>query len=71
MNPVNPKKLQSSKWTAVEPANREKHYLVTEVLLDRAGLPCRCVLEAVYSNREITLPWRELADPDRWQIGWQ
>lgn len=71
MNPVNPKKLRNSKWTAVESGNREKHYLVTEVQHDIAGLPSHCVLEAVYSRREITLAWRDLADPDRWHIGWQ
>lgn len=71
MNPVNPKKLQNSKWTAVRPDNREKHYLVTEVLRDVAGYPNQCVLEAVYSRREITLSWRDLADSNRWQVGWQ
>lgn len=71
MNPVNPKKLQNSKWTAVEPANFEKHFLVVEVQHDLAGLPSQCVLEAVYSGRETRLAWRDLANSDRWQIGWQ
>ena len=30
MNPLNPKKLLNSKWTAVKPRNKEKHFLVTE-----------------------------------------
>jgi len=31
MNRINPKKLQHSKWTAVQPRNKEKHFLVTAV----------------------------------------
>ena len=36
MNRVSPKKLLHSKWTAVEPRNREKHFLVTRVITDGA-----------------------------------
>ncbi len=70
MNPVNPKKLQHSKWTALNPEDREKHFLVTEVRCDDAGFPETCILEAVYSRREVALAWRDLADSLRWQIGW-
>ncbi|MGO1500784.1 MAG: TIGR02450 family Trp-rich protein [Marinobacter sp.] len=31
MNNFNPKKLLNSKWTAVNPVNKEKHFLVTEL----------------------------------------
>ena len=71
MNPVNPKKLRQSKWTAVEPRDKEKHFLVTEVRVDDSGLPATCVLEAVHSHRELELDWRELKDPKHWLIGWQ
>ena len=71
MNPVNPKKLHQSKWTAVEPRNKEKHFLVTEVCVDAAGLPVTCILEAVHSHREIELDWRELKDSGHWLVGWQ
>lgn len=71
MNPVNPKKLQQSKWTAVQPRNKEKHFLVTEVCCDEAGVPQTCVLEAVLSCREMQLDWRELQNTDRWLIGWR
>ncbi|MDH3987431.1 MAG: TIGR02450 family Trp-rich protein, partial [Gammaproteobacteria bacterium] len=33
-NKINPKKLLKSKWTAAEPKNREKHFMVTEVEFD-------------------------------------
>lgn len=70
-NRIHPGKLQQSKWTAVQPRNREKHFLVTEVLCDEAGVPQRCVLEAVHSRREITLDWRKLKDSTHWQMGWK
>lgn len=31
MNPLHPKKLLLTKWTAVEPRNREKHFVVSRV----------------------------------------
>ena len=71
MNPVNPKKLMHSKWTATEPRRREKHFLVTDVLCDEDGTPQTCVLEAVHSRREAVIDWRELRDAQRWRIGWQ
>jgi tryptophan-rich hypothetical protein len=70
MNPVNPKKLENAKWTAVTPRRREKHFIVTAVRRDDAGAPQTCVLEAVHSRRELELDWRELRDPDKWRIGW-
>jgi tryptophan-rich hypothetical protein len=36
MNKINPEKLLKSKWTAAQPKNREKHFMVTEVGLDGA-----------------------------------
>lgn len=30
MNQINPSKLLNSKWTAVKPINREKHFLVAD-----------------------------------------
>jgi hypothetical protein len=31
-NPRSPKKLHLSKWTAVQPLNREKHFVVVRVI---------------------------------------
>lgn len=68
---INPKKLLHSKWTAAEPQNLEKHWLVTEVCCDDAGVVRTCMLEAVHSGREIQLDWRDLKNAAHWKIGWQ
>ncbi|MFK7885279.1 MAG: TIGR02450 family Trp-rich protein [Gammaproteobacteria bacterium] len=70
MNQVSPKKLLHSKWTAVTPVRREKHFMVTAILDDESGQPVSCCLEAVHSGKERTLPWRELKDATLWRQGW-
>ena len=40
MNKINPKKLLNSKWTAVKPTNKEKHFLVTEIEFDEVSWKC-------------------------------
>ena len=37
MNRINPAKLMKSKWTALEPRNKEKHFLVTEIEFNEDG----------------------------------
>ena len=71
VNRISPGKLLHSKWTAVAPTNKEKHFIVTAVHSDANGVPQTCTLEAVHSGRESELDWRELRDNGRWQIGWQ
>jgi tryptophan-rich hypothetical protein len=44
MNRINPNKLQHSKWTAVQPCNREKHFLVTAVNRDLDDHVQSCIL---------------------------
>ena len=71
-NPLSPKKLLHSKWTAVTPVHREKHFMVTVVIEPTPPAP-RIVdvqLEAIHSKRTILLPWRELTDATRWRQGW-
>ena len=47
-NPVNQKKLPMSKWTAVSPVDREKHFLVVDWIRDDEGVPTdRLEIEAV------------------------
>ena len=70
-NRINPEKLPLSKWTAVEPTDREKHFLVTEVVRDDAGRITHCVLEAVLSRRARQIDWRELGDQTCWLTGWR
>lgn len=71
-NALSPKKLLHTKWTAVEPRNKEKHYLVTKVIEPVSPeLPVQSVeIEAVHSKRARIIGWRELTDVARWRRGW-
>ncbi|BFL82942.1 TIGR02450 family Trp-rich protein [Shewanella baltica] len=71
MNKINPKKLLNSKWTAVKPTNKEKHFLVTEIEFDEEGVVISCSIEAVMSKRVIPINWHDLKDEDLWQQGWK
>jgi len=71
-NPLSPKKLLLSKWTAVGPADKEKHFVVTRVVLpDLPAVRIEWVeIEAVHSRRSSMLRWRDLTDGSRWRQGW-
>jgi tryptophan-rich hypothetical protein len=71
-NALSPKKLLHTKWTAVEPRNREKHFLVTRVIEpEPPGSPVVSVeIEAVHSQRAWIIGWRELTDCTKWRRGW-
>ena len=70
-NRINPRKLLNSKWTAVQPARKEKHYLVTDVEFDEEGLVIYCAIEAVISKRSMPIEWQELKDRSQWSQGWK
>ena len=70
MNKINPKKLLRSKWTAVHPTNKEKHFLITELKLDDDGEVIHCLIEAVLTKREEAINWQDLKDSERWVQGW-
>lgn len=71
-NRVIPKKLLLSKWSAVTPQHREKHFVVVRVIepeppemrIDQIEL------EAVHSRRTFLLHWRDLTDGGQWRQGW-
>lgn len=71
-NPLSPKKLLLSKWTAVSPTGREKHFVVTRVVVpDPPTLRIEWVeIEAVHSGRLVMMRWRELTEASRWRQGW-
>ena len=69
MNRINPKKLLHSKWTAVAPVNREKHFMITDVEVDEEGQVIGCEIEAVLSRRQMQIDWSELKDDARWLQG--
>ena len=71
MNTLNPKKLLNSKWTAVKPAGKEKHFLVTEVEFDENGVIVHCLIEAVMTRRSMAIEWGTLGDAEQWIYGWQ
>jgi tryptophan-rich hypothetical protein len=72
MNPLNPKKLMLSKWTAVKPVAKQKHFLVSRVIQpDDPTAPIELVkIEAVFSKDVHEIAWRELQDDNVWRQGW-
>jgi tryptophan-rich hypothetical protein len=71
VNKINPKKLLNSKWTAVKPVRKEKHFLVKELEFDEEGEVVHCLIEAVISNRSAPIQWKELKNNDNWLQGWK
>ena len=72
MNPLNPKKLHLSKWTAVTPVAKQKHFLVSRVI--QPELPTNPIelveIEAVFSKATQIIPWHDLQDDSVWRQGW-
>ena len=64
MNPLNPKKLLLTKWTAVKPLAKQKHFLVSRVVQPELPMdPIESVeIEAVFSKATQVIAWRELQD---------
>ena len=72
MNPLNPKKLLLTKWTAVTPVAKQKHFLVSRVIRHESPTePIEFVeIEAVFSKAVQVIAWRELQDDGVWRQGW-
>jgi tryptophan-rich hypothetical protein len=72
MNLLSPKKLLLTKWTAVKPLSKNKHFVVSKVVTPE--LPDTAIkwvdLEAVYSKAVSRIEWRELRDESIWRQGW-
>jgi tryptophan-rich hypothetical protein len=71
MNRLSANKLYLSKWTAAQPKNREKHFIVTKLVRDQNEIVQQCCIEAIHSGREQTLDWQDLKNSDRWLQGWK
>ncbi len=71
MNALHPKKLLRTKWTAVKPIAKNKHFLVSKVIEpELPGVAIEWVeLEVVYSKSQIRLTWRDLRDASQWKQG--
>lgn len=72
VNPVNAKKLLLTKWTAVKPVAKQKHFLVSKVIKpEEPNDPIELVeIEAVFSKTTQIISWRELQDDSVWRQGW-
>ena len=72
MTPLNPKKLLLTKWTAVKPMAKQKHFLVSRVIPpDDPTAPIESVeIEAIFSKAVQVIAWRELQDDSVWRQGW-
>ena len=72
MNALHPKKLLLTKWTAVNPIARNKHFLVAQVIEPELAETAVVWidLEAVYSRKQIRIAWRDLRDTAQWKQGW-
>lgn len=72
MNPLNPKKLLLTKWTAVKPVAKQKHFLVSRVIQpEQLTDPIELVeIEAVFSKDKQVIRWRDLQDDSVWGQGW-
>lgn len=57
-----------SKWTAVSPAGKEKHFIVTN-LTDMKQQ--RCQIEAIMTKNRYLIDWHDLQDEAIWQTGWK
>ncbi|MDR9828229.1 TIGR02450 family Trp-rich protein [Vibrio sp. FNV 38] len=71
MHRINPRKLYHSKWTAVNPVQREKHFLVSDVEFNEEGSVVSCTLEAIISKREFMIDWVALKNTHKWIQGWK
>lgn len=76
---LNPKKILLSKWTAAQPQQKEKHFIVIKLIapdtsaeLATPAMPIEWVdLQAVHSGRVLRLPWLQLSEQALWQQGWK
>lgn len=69
---LNPKKLLLSKWTAVHPKHKEKHFIVVKIANDATPLVDKDIvlLEAVMTKQQYPLDWHTLLDDRVWLQGW-
>ena len=72
MNLLNPKKLLLTKWTAVKPVAKQKHFLVCRLIEPKQLTDPieRVEIEAVFSKTVQEIAWRDLQDDSVWLQGW-
>ena len=72
MTLLHPKKLLLTKWTAVRPVAKNKHFLGSRVIEpDPLQVKIEWIeLEAVLSKTVPRIHWRKLQDETLWRRGW-
>lgn len=70
MKRISSNQLLNSKWTAVNPSNQEKHFLVTKIELEKQGQVNHCQMMAVMTKRRFLIDWQQLNDDSQWLMGW-
>ena len=72
MTPLNPNKLRLTKWTAVKPIAKQKHFLVSRVIQPEVETdPVELVeIESVFSKATQIIQWRDLQNDEVWRQGW-
>jgi tryptophan-rich hypothetical protein len=70
--PPEPKKPLLSKWTAVTPVKKQKHFLVCRVIQpELPTAPIELVeIESVFSKTIQIIAWRDLQNVCVWLQGW-
>lgn len=71
MNTIIKKKLLNSKWTVINPINKERHFLITKLNFDKNNKVTHCLIEAVISHQEKLINFAELKDNQHWLQGWK
>ncbi len=71
MNRINPNKLLLSKWTAVQPQRKQRHFIVSKVIRGNDETITGCELESVISKQINIIDWRQLKDSAVWIMGWK
>ena len=71
MNTFNPEKLAQSKWTAVQPHHKEKHFIVTKLIRSDSNCVIGCELEAIINRQTYQIDWQTLKDDTHWLMGWR
>ncbi|MEA1988126.1 MAG: TIGR02450 family Trp-rich protein [Pseudomonadota bacterium] len=73
VNKFNPKKLLNSKWTALNPQNKELHFIVVKLIEseeDESKIE-GCLLQSVMHKTDYDIACSDLKGSSAWQQGWK
>ncbi|HHT00368.1 MAG TPA: TIGR02450 family Trp-rich protein [Thiomicrospira sp.] len=70
-NQFNPKKLLNSKWTAVNPVHKERHFIVTQLNQDEEGKVLSVQIEALINHKTYDVLPESLKASCDWLQGWR